>query len=230
MIFDGDHPDLFGLLNGGLSTAEAMAAGDHLDTCEPCRAELAEIAVGHGLLRSSVRALGTDAVRPVMPPLTVSRRAHPRAVWLVAAVAVLGLVLGGFVATALTGESSSPSATRQPAVASASLTQVGSSDVGATGDVEMYSESPGRTRMDIRTADLPAPGPDQFYYAWLLDPETQKMLPLGQMGPDGGSFDLAAGTVSSYSAVDVSLESDDGDPGHSVTSVLQGRYVPEPID
>lgn len=228
MKFDGDHPDLFGLLNGELSTAEAVTAGDHLDRCETCRAALAETAVGHGLLRSSVRVLGADPVQPV-PPLMASRRRHPRAVWLVAAAAVLGLVLGGVLTAALTGGSSSPTATRQGAVASASLTPVGSSGVGATGDVEMYSESPGRTRMDIRTTDLPAPGTDQFYYAWLLDPATQKMLPLGQMGPDGGSFDLAAGIVSSYSAVDVSLESDDGDPGHSVTSVLQGSYVPEPI-
>jgi len=31
--------------------------------------------------------------------------------------------------------------------------------------------------------------------------------------------------VASYSAIDVSLEADDGNPGHSVTSVLRATYA-----
>ena len=55
------------------------------------------------------------------------------------------------------------------------------------------------------------------------------MLPLGQVGPNGSaSFDLDNALLDSYSAIDVSLEDDDGDPGHSVTSVLRGSYADPP--
>jgi len=85
------------------------------------------------------------------------------------------------------------------------------------------------TRMVIETHDLPAPGPGQFYYAWLLDPATNKMLPLGQVGTGGPSstvsFELADGLLDAYSAVDVSLEDDDADPEHSATSVLRATYA-----
>ena len=60
----------------------------------------------------------------------------------------------------------------------------------------------------------------------VLDPATQKMLPLGVVGPSGtASFTLPASLLGRYGTVDVSLEKDDGDPGHSVRSVLQGSYA-----
>ena len=56
------------------------------------------------------------------------------------------------------------------------------------------------------------------------------MLALGLVDPDtGATFELDDGLVASYSAVDVSLETDDGDPQHSVTSLLRGTYEPEQI-
>jgi hypothetical protein len=89
----------------------------------------------------------------------------------------------------------------------------------------MAREPAGTTRMTITTRDLPRPRAGQFYEAWLLDPVTRKMLPLGQLGPSGAaSFELDDRLVGRYAAVDVSLEDDDGDPQHSVTSVLRASY------
>ena len=80
--------------------------------------------------------------------------------------------------------------------------------------------------MRIVTQDLRPLEPGKFYYAWLLDPVTNKMLPLGQVGPDGTvSFEVSPILLASYSAIDVSLESDDGDPGHSPRSVLRAVYA-----
>ena len=46
------------------------------------------------------------------------------------------------------------------------------------------------------------------------------------MGPSGvASFEVPGSLLLRYAAVDVSLEDDDGDPGHSVTSVLRGSYA-----
>ena len=88
------------------------------------------------------------------------------------------------------------------------------------------TEDGGRTSMTIRTQDLPAAKDGQFYYAWLLDPTTNKMLPLGQVGPSGtASFEVSDTLLAAYSSVDVSLEDDDGDPQHSPTSVLRASYA-----
>ena len=60
---------------------------------------------------------------------------------------------------------------------------------------------------------------------WLLEPATNKMLPLGLVEPGGtATFRIDEELVAEYGAVDVSLEVDDGDPAHSVTSVLRGAY------
>jgi hypothetical protein len=88
------------------------------------------------------------------------------------------------------------------------------------------TEADGRTSMTISTHDLPAARDGQFYYAWLLDPTTNKMLPLGQVGPSGtASFEVSDRLLAAYAAVDVSLEDDDGDPQHSPTSVLRASYA-----
>ncbi len=88
------------------------------------------------------------------------------------------------------------------------------------------TEASGRTSMTISTHDLPTARDGQFYYAWLLDPDTDKMLPLGQVGPSGSaSFEVSDRLLAAYTAVDVSLEDDDGDPQHSPTSVLRAQYA-----
>ncbi len=89
----------------------------------------------------------------------------------------------------------------------------------------MTSGPGGGVEMTISTRDLPPAHRGQFYEAWLLDPATLKMLPLGQLGPGGrASFEVDDRLFDRYSAVDVSLEDDDGNPAHSVTSVLRASY------
>ena len=89
----------------------------------------------------------------------------------------------------------------------------------------MTTGAAGSTEMTITTRDLPRAHRGQFYEAWLLDPATRKMLPLGELGPSGqASFEVDDRLLGRYSAVDVSLEADDGDPQHSVTSVLRASY------
>lgn len=93
----------------------------------------------------------------------------------------------------------------------------------------MYADTGHSTRMRITTRGLPGREPGEFLEAWLFDPETDKMLPLGQLGPSGAaSFEIDDDLLSRYSAIDVSLESDDGDPEHSVTSVLRASYDVDP--
>ena len=82
------------------------------------------------------------------------------------------------------------------------------------------------TRMRMTPTALPTAPRGEFYYAWLFDPRTNKMLPLGQVTPGRvATFEIPESLVAAYSAIDVSLEADDGDPAHSVTSVLRATYA-----
>ncbi|MCA1482040.1 zf-HC2 domain-containing protein, partial [Bradyrhizobium sp. NBAIM08] len=67
------HPDLFALLRGELTNADATAAGTHLADCDACRTELAELAVGNALLVRAARTVAggvaTPAPMPALPPL-----------------------------------------------------------------------------------------------------------------------------------------------------------------
>ncbi|MGB0101110.1 MAG: anti-sigma factor [Nocardioides sp.] len=224
-----NHPELLTLLRGELSNAAATEAGHHLQGCDPCRAELADLAVGNALLMRAHRTLSGARAEPTapvddLPPLRRRGVVRPRLLLVAAAVMVVGLGAAGVAMSLLDGstDASSPPAS----YASADLAPVDEAAAGAAiGRVQMAARGDHLTELTIQAPDLPVAGDGRYYYAWLLDPETDKMLPLGQIGPGGtGAFELDDALIAEYSAVDVSLEDDDGDPGHSVTSVLRGSY------
>ncbi|KHL15111.1 anti-sigma-K factor rskA [Mumia flava] len=226
------HPDLVALLRGELSNAEALEAGDHLDACEQCRAELAETAVGHALLartRRTLRPLGAASApshavddeppADALPPLEIPRRRWVRPVALVAAAAALVVATAGITSWVESDPETPPVAAPER---SAPLEPV---DSDGSGLVEMASDAGDEVTMTVETHGLPKTGAGEYYYVWLFDPTTEKMLGLGVMDPDGtASFRVPESLVGRYQVVDVSLESDDGDPQHSVTSVLRATY------
>jgi anti-sigma-K factor RskA len=92
---------------------------------------------------------------------------------------------------------------------------------------------PGRASLTIAGAEaslrgsgLPPSGAHDYYEAWLADARG-RMVSMGTFRVGGdGRLDVhmaVAVDVSRYALVDVSLEPDDGDPGHSKTSVLRAR-------
>ena len=222
----GAHADLPGLLRAELGNDEVSTMGEHLRGCPACRDDLVETAVGHALLARSARTLGPDATAATGTPPSVAdlEAAFPdehvprRRLRLLAGAAVLVVAASvGAGAQAVLTRDQSPQPQR-----SAPLQAV----AGAGGGTVSMLEASGRTSMTISTHDLPAAHDGQFYYAWLLDPTTNKMLPLGQVGPSGtASFEVSDHLLAAYSAVDVSLEDDDGDPQHSPTSVLRATYA-----
>jgi hypothetical protein len=144
----------------------------------------------------------------------------------VAAVTAAAIALGG---VALTGSwpgrspravaTASQQARLVPVVAPSGTAPVPS----AAGVVSMTGTA--QVVMTIRITGLPAATTGHFYYAWLLDPSTNKMLPVGVVDASGSSrFDLGADLVKRYTAVDISLQADDGDPQHSPVSVLRASY------
>ncbi len=170
-----------------------------------------------------------DLAQPAgaLPPLRVPHRRHtlPRlAAGIAAGVLVAaGLEVGSFV---LTSRDKPPvAAVRAPPPIAAGRTIFLEPVTGAAaGRVSM--QTPGaQTEMTISTKGLPDAGSGRFYYAWLLDPQTQKMLPLGVVSSRNAMrFEVPTGLIKRYHAVDISLQADNGNPGHSATSVLRALY------
>jgi anti-sigma-K factor RskA len=223
-----DHPDLTALLRGELSNANVTQVADHLDGCEECRQDLAETAVGHALLTGATRTLRRPAPvelpdAPPREPSTSARRGRPwwRPLGLVAAAAAL--VAGTAVVVDWADRPTAPPTTVATPQRTADLEPV---DGNGSGRVLMAADAHDGIQMTVETRGLPKIGARQFYEAWLFNPKTQKMLALGVVGPTGmASFDVPDSLVGHYQVVDVSLERDDGDPGHSVTSVLRATYA-----
>ncbi|MDA8367887.1 MAG: anti-sigma factor [Actinomycetota bacterium] len=105
-------------------------------------------------------------------------------------------------------------------VASAALRPL-EAPASATGSVAVYASGSTRS-LAVDARNLPGPGPQSFYEVWLLDPATQKMLPMGVLSPSGrGEYSVSSSIMGGYSVVDVSLQANNGDPAHSKTSVLR---------
>jgi hypothetical protein len=222
------HPDLVALLRGELSNADITEVGDHLNRCEECRQELAETAVGHALLIGTTRTLSHSArlelpaVPPPKSPTSSPRgRTWLRPLGLVAAAAAL------VVGTALVTQwADRPTATRTAVAAPERIADLEPVEGTGSGRVVMAKGSHDGVRMTVETRGLPKIGQGQFYEVWLFNPKTQKMVPVGVLGPGGkASLEVPDSLVDSYQDVDVSLERDDGDPGHSATSVLRAKYT-----
>ncbi len=171
----------------------------------------------------------SDLAEPAgaLPPLRFShrRRAFPRLAAGIAAgvLVVAGLGVGSFV---LTSRDKPPvvAVRKPPPVVQGRSVVLEPVTGAAAGRVSM--QTPGaQTEMTISTKGLPDAGIGSFYYAWLLDPQTQKMLPLGVVSSRSAMhFEVPTDLVKRYHAVDISLQADNGNPGHSATSVLRALY------
>jgi anti-sigma-K factor RskA len=219
-----DHIDdeLVALLSGELGRDATSALSRHLRSCEECRAQLVDIAVAHGRLRAAARA--EDELRPEKAPLSAPAGQQPP--WhrparlrgrrlLVAAAAVI------VIAAAAAGISLSRSGAR-PALAAVASLQALAAPAAAHGSVVVHAV--GTTLdMSVSTEGLPPLNRDHFYEVWLLQPTTNKMLPVGILSPSGtGRYSVAAPVMAQFTAIDVSLQANNGDPAHSTTSVLRG--------
>ena len=163
---------------------------------------------------STVRPSGQLASSPQSPP-------RHRQSWRWVAAAVLAVLVVAGAATILAVRRA-PTAPVPPQVAGAALYPI-TAPRGASGSVAVFAEGSTRS-LHVDARHLPEPAAQAFYEVWLLDPTTKKMLPMGVLSPSGrGEYGVSANIMSGYSAVDISLQANDGDPAHSQTSVLRAN-------
>ena len=226
---DHDPMEFLGLLSGEANRGVALAMAERLRSCDACRRELADLLVAHAALASASRTLAEpaepaevlaplptpDDVLP--PPRPTPTRSHSWTIrWAVAAAAIVVAVVG--VSTGLARSHQHPTV-----VAQAALRPL-DGPANATGTLTALATGTDR-ELTVHTSALHAPGAQSFYEVWLLDPSTLKMLAVGVLPASGtGSYNMDASLMKGYSAVDISLQANNGNPAHSTTSVLRATF------
>ena len=215
------HPqdDLPGLLLGELPPASAVAVDRHLAGCDPCRRDLAAVAVASSALRdisrlpfvqaSDLPPLRLPAVGPTHPPQQRSR-------WLLGAAAVLVALLLGVGAFTIGRDRDAGRGQTVALGAPAAGGATAEARMRGTGDDQV---------MTMTAKGLPRPPAGAYYEVWLVG-EGGQDLPVGVLAPDGeGVWSLPAEVAARYRAIDVTLEPADGDPSRSDRTVLRGSYA-----
>lgn len=137
-----------------------------------------------------------------------------------AAAAAAFLVAGIGIGALAFGDSGSTPAPTGPAIELASFDEGGPD---AHGEVRTVSSGGGSLTLDV--SGLDPSGPGEIYTLWLIDPE-ENLLTLGSfLVPEEGATTVTVPlpvSLENFSAVDVSVEESNGDPGHSGRSVLRG--------
>lgn len=162
---------------------------------------------------------------PVLPPLPATpapagRRRLAVNPWLAAAAAVVVLAVGVGIGVLVTGGDDAPAG---PSIA---LAPLGAADPAAAGTATMVDDDTGM-RLDVH--GLSPSEPRAFYEVWLLD-GPERVMSLGSFRvPASGSARVTVPlpvAATDFRYVDVSVEREDGDPGHSGESVLRAPTSP----
>jgi hypothetical protein len=236
------------VLTGEADRATVSAVATHLRECDDCRDELIGALVAHAALASSVKfapelvrpdlagkTIATVSEFPAAPDLTalfaqvraeaeaepvVTAGAHrnrsdhrPRRTWLVAAAAAVVLALGGGAVYAATGHNSGPSSR---------TLALSAFDQGTT---PASAKLTSNDQMTIDASSLPALANGSYYEVWLTNPARTSMAPVGVLDADRkASITVPDSEMSTYAAVEVSVQDTAGVGAYSGHSVLRGSY------
>jgi hypothetical protein len=229
------HPDPERLALIALGEPAEPAERAHLDACSACADELTDLAAAVAVGRATVdvgeletppervwegiAAEISAAPAEAAPPApvataapTAARPSRGRMLFaLAASVAVLAGVVGAGIALRPTPALEVAEATLDPFPAHPAAR--GSAIVEEDGD---------RRVVTVRLED--AEVADGYREVWLITADASALVSLGVLADDEGEFDVPPGIdLQEYVLVDVSVESEDGDPGHSGDSIVRGE-------
>jgi hypothetical protein len=149
------------------------------------------------------------------PPGADVRELRPRRSTRVLLAVAASLVLGAGIGAGVTALAQRDGG---EAVTATDLASLEGSD--AEGSAEVVARGGG----SVLEVQLDAPEQtDGYYEVWLIEPDIERMIPVGIVQAGTTSLDLPAGVdLAEYPIVDVSVEPLDGDPAHSGVSVARG--------
>lgn len=96
-------------------------------------------------------------------------------------------------------------------MARAQLAATPDAPAGAAGSADLVRVAEG-TQLRLTLSGMPAPG--GYYEAWLVDPSTGSMYPMGPITSRGGTVMVAGVDLTRYTGVDVSAQPVDAGSGH----------------
>jgi hypothetical protein len=219
----GWHPreELPGLLLGELPPSTAVAVDRHLAGCDPCRRDLAAVAVASSALRDASRlefpgAADLPTPSAPAPPGSVLRDRRRRGRWLLGAAAVVAALVLGIGGLTLGRDRDARRGDQTVTLAAPAGGVSAQARMRGAGDDQV---------MTMTARDLPRPPAGAWYEVWLVG-DAGQVFPVGALAPDGeGIWSLPADVAARYRAIDVTLERADGDPSRSGRSVLRGAYA-----
>ncbi|RFA17957.1 anti-sigma factor [Subtercola boreus] len=176
---------------------------------------------GRGVRGRSVRGRSVRG-RSVRGRSVRGRRLPVR--WLaLAAAVVLAAAAGGVTTSFLLRPTDAPGGAPSVTVlARAALTALPDWP-GATGDAVV--ESNGADTSMVISVNAATDRPDAYREVWLLSADLTKLVSLGLLSGDSGTFAIPTDIdMSQYSIVDVSSEPLDGNPAHSSNSIVRGSF------
>jgi anti-sigma-K factor RskA len=218
-----------GYLLGELTPDERAAFEAELERDGALRAEVERLApVVTRLKAMEPAAWEQPAALPPLPALPPEAKpVRARAGWWrrsltlrplpAAGLAAVLLALGVAAGNLLGGDADEDVAAGRVVV----LAPVEPGDDGAEGTATLAASG---SRATVHLENLPPSEPGQFYELWLLN-TVDDMVALGSFSvPPSGELDVTVplpADAGRFSALDLSLEPDDGDPAHSTVSVLR---------
>lgn len=225
------HSEPEELAQVALGQDPSPATLEHLDACVLCREELAVLTdVVDGVRvpaplqpppervweRIEAEIEAERAVAPAPIALESRRRRRLPLLLVGAAAAGAAVVLG--VQAILPDGGGAPPATE---LASATLDPL--PGWATAGSAVLQNGPDGR----VLTVELPGDEPvDGYREVWLISTDLSRLVSLGVLTGDSGSFDLPDGVdVTDFALVDVSDEPVNGDPAHSGASIARGELA-----
>ena len=135
-------------------------------------------------------------------------------VWLAAAASAALLAAGVFWSV----QQNQPAVTPLAQAALAPVDQH-----SATGSARVLETKDGQRTLEVRVDKNEARG---YQEVWLIAPDLSRLVSLGVMTSDSGTFAVPAGLdLGEYPIVDVSDEPVDGNPAHSSVSIVRGTLA-----
>lgn len=166
---------------------------------------------------------------PVPLRFGTKRRQRRPGLWIaVAAGIVLGAAAGWAAAGALRDTGTPAPISTQSVPATIILAQTTLSPLAAhtgSGNAQVEQLPDGTRRLVIRLSNDHIAG---FRGVWVGSADLSKMVSLGVLANDSGSFAIPAGVdLAQYPIVDVSDQPYNGDPAHSADSIARGKLNPK---
>src|SRR5215217_1205243 len=215
-----EHPyrELLGpYVLGELSIEEVRELERHLPECFECQENLDDVRWAHQQLRE----MSAVSPAPELKDRVLSKvPTHPSAsqrrwkTWIPAAALGLAAILGAVLFIAISG-------------GSGAVTSLASTDLapGAAGEILLAQAGGENVRVELEVWGLPELGEEEYYELWFVEDDEHMSGGTFRAKPEGSTvIDLTApANILSYPVVDITRESDDGDPRPSEDKLLVGN-------